>query len=137
MFTEQRRSRDRPGGVRKLDAEPGGFDLATHRMRQLDQHLARRDLRMVEHLRDRQNWAGWNPALVELIDPMLRWMRDQRPIDLGRQRVAILEPVPQHCKALVARELGSPDHRNESPPHRLVADSDIEGPIGPLKLAMR
>ena len=58
-------------------------------------------------------------------------------VDLGSQRVAILDAMAGAGEAIIIREFRPPDDADELTPHRLVADRDVEHAIRCLENSMR
>ena len=72
MLADQRRPRDVARRLGEFHPEAGRHDLAAHWMGQAQEHLARRDLRMIEHLLDSQDRTGGDARAVEAVNPVRR-----------------------------------------------------------------
>src|SRR5215469_12525835 len=91
MLADERGARDLSRRHFQLSGKACRQIFAQLRVRQAKQHLARGDLRMLEHLFDCENWPGRDSLVVEYIDPMLGRVRCERVIDFFGERGAILD----------------------------------------------
>src|SRR5579862_1715833 len=106
-------------------------------MRQLQQHLARRGLRMLEHFLDGQDWTGRNSFAIQELNPMFGWIRCERAIYFLGERGAIFYAAAAAFESLVAGEFVAADHLDEFFPHRFVAACDVKRPIRCFEDAVR
>ena len=126
----------RVGGSAKADSFiglPASFKRPGDRVVDLDQHVARRGLRVRERLRDIVDRAARHARRLQHRDPVLGVRAAQHTLDLGLQRLLVLVAQRVGLEQRVLGEVGAVERLGQLDEEPVIAGGDDEVAVGGVR----